>query len=222
MLVNNPSQDADQLQGDFSPEQEVVNTVIHAIGILFGVVAIPMLITNAIGSQHSFSVLSVAVYGLCFLMTFTFSTLYHGLQRYRIKQFFKLLDRISIYFFIAGTYTPFVLHYMFDQTGVLLLSAIWVLVILGILFELFWAKRFFILSMAFYLLMGWMFVLVSKRFFAAMPTPVIVLICGGVLLYSLGVIFYVWQKWKYHHAIWHSFVLIASICHYLAVWLTVS
>lgn len=210
------------VHGDFSKEQEVVNTIIHAMGILFGIVAIPMLIVNTLDDNYRIRFISVTVYGLCFLMTFTFSTLYHGLQKYRVKQFFKLLDRISIYFFIAGTYTPFVLCYMFDRTGILLLSAIWVLVILGVVFELFLAKRFFILSVIFYLLMGWMFVLVSKRFFAAMPTEVIVLILSGVLLYSLGVIFYVWQKWKYHHAIWHSFVLIASICHYTAVWLTVS
>ncbi|TDH26873.1 hemolysin D [Segetibacter sp. 3557_3] len=215
-------QEAAMLEADFSREQEVVNTSIHAVGILFGMIAIPILLRNAAENTFSLSLLSVIIYGFCFLMTFTFSTLYHGLQRRRIKRFFKLMDRISIYFFIAGTYTPFVLHYMYDQTGVILLSCIWVLVIFGVLFELFLAKRYFILSVIFYLIMGWLFIVVSKSFFAAMPTAVIVLILSGVFLYSLGVVFYVWQKWKYHHAIWHTFVLFASICHYVAVLKAVS
>ncbi len=207
---------------DFTPEQERLNTIIHAAGVLFGIAAIPVLIHLAAQHPLTASVFSVSVYGLCFLMTFTFSTLYHGIQRQKAKNFFKLLDRISIYFFIAGTYTPFILHYMFNETGIVLLSTIWGLVLLGILFELYLAKRFFFLSVVFYLVMGWMFIVVSKKFFASMPLPVIYLILCGVLLYSFGVIFYVWQKWKYHHAVWHSFVLAASICHFIAVWLTVS
>jgi hemolysin III len=131
-------------------------------------------------------------------------------------------DRISIYFFIAGSYTPFVLYYMQDKTGLLLLIFVWVFVILGVLYEIYLVNKLAILSVFFYLLMGWMFAFVSKQFFAMMPSSVITLILAGIFLYSIGVIFFVWQKWKYHHAIWHAFVLAASICHYLAVLKTVS
>ena len=206
----------------FTAEEEKMNTVIHGLGVLFGMVAIPFLINSAARNNDFNNILRVAVYGISFLATFTLSTLYHSMQGGKTKERFEKFDRISIYFFIAGSYTPFVLYYMHDQTGVLLLTAVWAFVVLGILYEMYLVNRFFILSVFFYLLMGWMFAFVSKQFFAMMPSIVITLILSGIVLYSVCVIFFVWQKWKYHHAIWHAFVLAASICHYLAVLKTVA
>jgi hemolysin III len=110
---------------------------------------------------------------------------------------------------------------MNNTTGYMLLTVLWIFVVLGIFYELFLVNKYFLLSVFFYVLMGWMFAFVSKQFFAAMPSSVIILILSGIFLYSIGVIFFVWQKWKYHHAIWHGFVLAASICHYIAVLKTV-
>lgn len=206
----------------FTAEEEIVNTIIHAAGVLFGIIAIPFLIDTAAKNNDVSSIMRVSIYGISFLATFTFSTLYHGLQGEKIKERFEKFDRISIYFFIAGSYTPFVLYYMNDMTGIWLLSIVWGFVFLGVLYELYLVNRYFLLSLFFYLIMGWMFAFVSKQFFAAMPRTVIILILSGVFLYSIGVIFFVWQRWKYHHAIWHLFVLAASICHYIAVLKTVS
>ena len=201
--------------------EEKVNSFIHASGVLFALVGIPLLISNSINSGVENSI-SVSIYGTCFFLTFTFSTFYHWFTRPKRKNLFKLLDRISIYFFIAGTYTPFVIYYLFDRTGIILLSLMWLLVLAGILFELFLVKRYLFLSVIFYLVMGWMFVFVSNQFFRLMPQQVITLILVGVFLYSVGVIFYVWKKWRFHHAIWHSCVLAAALCHYAAIWITVS
>jgi hemolysin III len=204
----------------FTVQEERANTIIHAFGILFGIVAIPMLI-NAAYREHDLShAMRVGIYGLCFMATFTFSTLFHWFKKERIKLLFEKFDRISIYFFIAGTYTPFILSYMPNSNGSLMLGSIWGMVLLGVILEIFCVKRYVVISVLFYLLMGWMFVFVLKEFFATMPFIVITLLLAGVGLYSIGVIFYVWQKWRYHHAIWHLFVLIASICHYLAVFET--
>jgi hemolysin III len=125
--------------------EEKLNSFIHAAGVLFGLVGIPLLILKALtsGLQNS---ISVSIYGTCFFLTFTFSTLYHWFTRPKQKSLFKLLDRISIYFFIAGTYTPFVIYYMFDRTGIILLSLMWLLVCGGVLFELFLVKRYLFLS----------------------------------------------------------------------------
>lgn len=207
---------------DFTEKEEIANTVIHGAGIIFGIIALPILVSLAVKSYSDSKVLSVCIYGICFLMTFTFSTLYHGLKKQTKKEFFKKLDRISIYFFIAGSYTPFVFYYLFNDTGLVLLYVLWGLVFFGIFFELFLVKRYFFVSVLFYLIMGWLFIFISKQFFASMPSIVITLILAGVALYSIGVIFYVWQKWRYHHAIWHSFVLVASICHYFAVLKTIA
>jgi hemolysin III len=204
----------------FTEQEERANTVIHAFGILFGIVAIPMLINTAYREHDLSHAMRVGIYGLCFLATFTFSTLYHWFKKERIKLLFEKFDRISIYFFIAGTYTPFILYYMNNTTGITMLACIWVMVILGVILEACCVKKYVFISVLFYLLMGWMFIFVLKEFFATMPTIVITLILTGVALYSIGVVFYVWQKWRYHHAIWHLFVLFASICHYLAVFKT--
>ncbi len=201
--------------------EEKVNSLIHALGVLFAVIGIPLLILHSAEHQLE-NIISVSIYGFCFFMTFTFSTFYHWFTIPRRKSAFKLLDRISIYFFIAGTYTPFIIYYMYNTTGIILLGIMWLLVFAGILFELFLIKRLLFLSVLFYLIMGWMFIFVSNRFFKLMPQDVINLILIGVFLYSFGVIFYVWKKWKYHHAIWHSCVLAAALCHFSAIWITVS
>src|SRR6266498_3307657 len=123
---------------------------------------------------------------------------------------------------IAGTYTPIIRYYLYDSTGIVLLSILWLLAIGGILFECFLPKRSNIFSVIFYLIMGLIFLFVPEHFFASMPGGVTALVLAGIILYCSGVIFYLWQKWKYHHAIWHLFVLVGGICHYTAMLQTVS
>ena len=200
---------------------ELTNSIIHGIGILFGVASIPLLTALAIHTNSILAVVGASVYGFCFLMLFTFSTLYHGFQQPKVKQVLQVFDHISIYFLIAGTYTPFILNYLYSTTGIIMLCVLWTLVFMGIFFKIFFVNRFNILSTIVYLLMGWMMVWGGKTFFTAIPFSVLVLITVGVVLYSLGVIFYLMEKWKWHHVVWHLFVLAAAICHYVAVLLTV-
>lgn len=202
---------------DFTTEQELMHAAVHVLGILFGIFGIPLLIYSAIDKDF-YSLMGITVYGICFMMVFTFSTLYHSNTRERRKRLFKKLDRISIYFLIAGTYTPIVKLYLFDNTGINLLTTLWCLVVVGILFEIYYPDRYPNMSVLFYLLMGLMFLFIPGRFFAAMPQNVSMLVMSGIVLYVVGVVFYVWHGWKYHHVLWHAFVLIGSICHYLAVW----
>lgn len=205
---------------EFTIQQERLHAAVHVLGILFGLVAVPLLILSANHKDLS-SLLGISVYGICFLMVFVFSTLYHACMEHRMKKTYKKLDRISIYFLIAGTYTPIIKFYMFDETGITLLWIQWSMVLLGVLFEIFFPDRFATMSIMFYLFMGLLFLFVPDKFFAAMPHRVAMLVASGVVLYVTGVIFYVWQRWEYHHVIWHIFVLSASICHYLAVLYTV-
>ncbi|OIR13142.1 hemolysin-III related [mine drainage metagenome] len=200
---------------------ELTNSIIHGIGILFGIASIPLLTALAIHTNNIHSVVGASVYGFCFLMLFTFSTLYHGFQQPRVKQVLQVFDHISIYFLIAGTYTPFILNYLYNTTGIIMLCVLWSLVLLGIVFKIFFVNRFNILSTIIYLLMGWMMVWGGKAFFVSVPFFVIVLIIIGGVLYSVGVVFYLMEKWKWHHVVWHLFVLAAAICHYVAVLLTV-
>jgi hemolysin III len=207
---------------EFTPEQEFANIIIHLLGVLFGIIAIPFLVSLTAQNHDASFLISITVYGLCFLMVFTCSTTYHALKKQELKCLFKKLDRISIYFLIAGTYTPIVRFYLYDNTGIIFLIVLWTLVIFGILFEIFFPDQFNVFSVIFYLTMGLIFLFAPDHFFSSMPWGIAALVLGGVVLYCLGVIFYLWQKWRYHHAIWHSFVLVAGICHYLAMLHTVS
>jgi hemolysin III len=201
---------------------EMVNSITHGIGVLFGIACIPLLTALATKTNNIPGMVGACIYGFCFLMLFTFSMLYHGFQQPQVKQALKIFDHISIYFLIAGTYTPLILSYLFNGTGIAMLSVLWGLTIVGIIFKIFFVNRFNIISTIIYLLMGWIMIWTGKSFFTNMPNAVIALIVIGGGLYSLGVVFYLWQKWIWHHAVWHLFVLAAAICHYVAVLITVA
>lgn len=201
---------------------ELANSLTHGIGILFGIASIPLVVALAARSNNIHSIIGVCVYGFCFLMLFTFSTLYHGFQQPHVKQVLLFFDYISIYFFIAGTYTPFILDYLFNTTGITMLCVLWGLVFIGIIFKIYFSGRLEILSTIIYLLMGWIMVWGGKQFFVSLPAPVIIMIVIGGGLYTIGIIFYLMEKWKWHHIVWHSFVLAAALCHYVAVLLTVA
>jgi hemolysin III len=127
------------------------------------------------------------------------------------------LDHISIYFLIAGTYTPFLLVYVNNSFGITILSILWGLTLIGIFIKVYFTGRYEILSTIIYLLMGWIMIVGGRRFFDQLPVPVLIFIWIGGGLYSIGVIFYLWDKYYYTHATWHLFVLTAAICHYVAV-----
>ena len=205
----------------FTLKQEMVHSIIHAFGILFGIISIPILTALAAKNANIPAIVGASVYGFSFLMLFSFSTLYHGFQEPHIKKVLEVLDHISIYFLIAGTYTPFLLIYLLNSFGITLLSILWGLTILGVFFKIFFTGRFEIFSIIIYLLMGWILFVGGKRFFVAMPDDVLVFIIIGAVLYSGGIIFYLRKNFYWHHAVWHFFVLAAAVCHYVAVLLAV-
>ncbi|KVV15118.1 hemolysin III family protein [Flavobacterium sp. TAB 87] len=202
-------------------QQELVNSIIHGFGIIFGIVGIPILIAFAIKSDNTLGVIGAAIYGFCFLQLFTSSTLYHGFQHVQAKRVFKILDHISIYFLIAGTYTPFILIYMNNTFGITLLVILWSLTALGIVFKIFFTGKWNVVSTLAYVAMGCIMVVGGRTFFDAIPSVVLTMILIGSLLYLLGVIFYLWTKYPYNHAIWHFFVLSAAVCHYVAILMAV-
>lgn len=203
-------------------KQELANSLSHGLGLLFGLVSIPILIGLASARGDVAGLTGAAIFGFGFLMVYTFSTLYHSLPHPRIRRVMRIMDHISIYFLIAGSYTPFILAYMLDATGITLLSILWGLTLAGIFFKIFFTGRFDKVSTGIYLAMGWLLLAVAKPFFESLPGAVLIMLAIGGALYSLGVIFYRWEKLPYHHAIWHGFVLAGSISHYVAVLLVVA
>ncbi len=206
---------------NFTIKLEKVNSLLHAMGIIFGIISMPLLIMQAGNDGNPATLTGAIIYSTCFLMVFIASTLYHGFQQPQLKNILKIVDHISIYFLIAGTYTPLILIYVNNTFGITLLVILWSLTLFGIFFKIFYTGRHEILSTLLYVLMGWILFADNKTFFATMPSNVITLITVGGVLYSLGVIFYLWHKYIYHHVIWHLFVLAAAICHYAAVLMAV-
>lgn len=202
--------------------QELVNSIVHGFGIIFGVVSIPILIAFAIKSDNTPGIIGAAIYGFSFLQLFTFSTLYHGVQHAQAKRTLEILDHISIYFLIAGTYTPFLLMYMPNSFGITLLSVLWGLTVLGIIYKIFFIGKWKILSTIIYIGMGLIMVVGGRTFFESIPSNILTMILIGAALYLIGVVFYLWKKYSYNHAVWHFFVLAAAVCHYVAILMAVA
>ncbi len=205
----------------FTHKEELANSVSHGLGMVFGLIGVPLLIWAAAQSGNQIAVVSSIVYGISFLMVFTSSTFYHGCHEPRLKEMLKIVDHICIYFLIAGTYTPFVLMYVYNKTGITILLILWILTLIGTVLKLWFTGKFELLSTGVYVLMGWMLVFAGKTFFISLPSPILWLIVAGGLLYTLGVIFFLWERYRYHHAVWHLFVLAGGICHFVAVWIAV-
>lgn len=202
-------------------KREIANALTHGLGIIFGIASIPVLSAVGTNTGNIPGIVGATIYAFCFLMLFTFSTLYHSTQNAEVKIILRKLDHISIYFLIAGTYTPFLLIYMLNSFGITLLSIQWSLVLLGIIFKVFFTGRLKIVSTIIYVAMGWLLLVGGNKFFVVLPTSVLVMLMIGGGLYTLGCIFYLNKKIYHHHAIWHLFVLSAAICHYVAVLLSV-
>ena len=201
---------------------ELANSITHGLGVLFGIIAIPLLIATAVQGGDSAGITGVCIYGFSFLMVFTASTLYHSASHPTIKRVMKIIDHISIYFMIAGTYTPFILYNLFDARGITMISILWGVALLGIFYKIFFIGRSQLISLVIYIGMGWAIAFAPSDFYSSLTTATIVLIIVGGVLYTIGVGFYLMKKVKYSHAIWHLFVLAASICHYIAILLAIN
>lgn len=200
---------------------EIANALSHGLGCIVGIALLPVVTAISTRVDKISAIVAAAIYAFCFIMMFIFSTLYHAVQDPEAKFTLKKMDHISIFFLIAGTYTPFLLIYLLNSFGITLLSVLWSLALIGIFFKILFAGRFKFISTLIYLGMGWILLVGGKTFIHAIPTPVMVMIFVGGGLYTLGVPFYLMKKWKYHHVTWHLFVLLGAICHYVAVLLAV-
>ena len=203
----------------YTRRQEIVNGLTAGIGMLFGISGLPVLAGLATAHGNTPGIIGAGIYGFCFLLLFTSSTVYHFAQEPGVKQVFKVLDHISIYFLIAGTYTPFLLIYMNNEFGITILSVLWGLTVLGIFFKIRFTGKFEIISTIIYLLMGWIMISGGRRFFDNLPVEVLIFIFVGGGFYSVGVFFYLWDKYNYTHAVWHLFVLGGAVSHYIAVFM---
>lgn len=197
--------------------EEIANTVTHGIGVGFSITGLILLVVRAALYGSAWQVVSFSIYGASLILLYLASTLYHGFQSPRLKSIFRIMDHTAIYLLIAGTYTPFLLVTLRGPWGWTLFGIIWGLALGGIIFKLVFGTKYEMLSTIFYLLMGWVVIIAIKPLIDVLPTGGLVWLVAGGLAYSLGVIFYAWEKLPYNHAIWHGFVLAGSFFHFFAV-----
>jgi len=197
--------------------QEAAAALTHGAGLLLFAAAVPVLITLAALNGTALHITAFSIYGGTLVLLYAASTLYHASRHPRTKHVLRVLDHAAIYLLIAGSYTPFALLSLDGWVSVVLLTAVWSLALVGCVFKLFFTGRFERLSLAIYLGMGWLAVVVAKPVMDALPLAALALLVAGGILYTAGVLFYAWQRLPYNHAIWHVFVLAASICHFAAI-----
>ncbi|WGD34311.1 hemolysin III family protein [Olleya sp. YS] len=199
-----------------TPFEEQLNALSHGLGALFGIVALVLLIVFET-KKTDFSLFSVIVYGISIIILFTASTLYHIISDEKKKHYFRIVDHVSIYLLIAGTYTPVLLITLEQSLGWTLFYVVWAIASFGVVLKLFFTGRFNIFSTLLYLVMGWLIVFDFTTLSNLMaPNGILLLVAGG-LAYTVGIVFYAIEKIPYNHVIWHLFVLAGAICHFFMV-----
>ena len=204
------------MKTDISLGDILANSISHGIGLFFAIIGAVYLIHASLRGDR-LVVASCSVFAGTLLLVYFFSTLYHSLVVTRARHVFQILDHSAIYLLIAGTYTPFVLVPLHGQLGWLLFAIVWSLAVMGIVFKSFAVDRFAIASALVYLGMGWLVVFAMRPLLHALTWHGVFWIALGGLFYTVGIIFYAFDRFSYFHALWHVFVLSGSACHYFAV-----
>lgn len=201
----------------YSPFEEVLHAVTHGVGILLSIAGLAILVTFASLNGDAWHVTSSSIYGSTLILLYSASTLYHGIPNPSAKKLLRHLDHAAIYLLIAGTYTPFLLVNLRQDIGWLLFAVIWTIALVGVCLEICQNKPIRRISLWLYMIMGWMIILAIKPMLEHVSNGGLILLLGGGLAYTAGAFFYVKEQMKYHHVIWHLFVLAGSILHYFSI-----
>jgi hemolysin III len=200
-----------------TPAEELANAWTHGVGLVAGIIAIPYLLNQAFSSKKEWVVLGALTFSLGVLMVYGFSTAYHATVIPEKKSKLQIMDHVSIYFLIAGSYTPMILSILKKETAIFFLGIIWGSVLIGTFFKLFFTGKFKTLSVIIYLTMGWLAVFFIQDLIEKISWETLTWISLGGLSYTIGVYFYVKSERLFFHSIWHLFVLGGTVSHFVAV-----
>ncbi len=200
-----------------SASEEIANSVSHGLGLLLALVALPVLVASAMRAGNVRFLIGATVFGVTMVLLYLASTLYHSLTHEAAKRLFRIIDHTAIFLLIAGTYTPFALGVLRGPWGWSLLAVIWTLAIAGITLKMITRTRHSRISIALYVVMGWLAVVAIKPIMTLVPLPGVLLILAGGLAYTFGLAFFAAHRLRYNHFIWHLFVIAGTTCHFFAV-----
>lgn len=201
--------------------EEIANSVTHGIGVGLSIAALIGMLAVSIRSGEPRKIVGASIFGGTMILIYLASTLYHSVTNQRVKAFFHRVDLIAITMFIAGSYTPFLLVSLWGNRGVQFLIIIWTIAVFNIVMGMFFFNRLRWLTTGAYLVMGWLVVAAFGPLRDSLPPAAIAWLVAGGISYTIGVLFFVWDKLPFNHAIWHLWVMGGTVCHFLAVWLYV-
>ena len=202
----------------YSLGEEIMSAITHGIGALLSIVA--LILCTAVSAHHgsAIAVVSSIIYGVTLIILYTMSTLYHSLAVNNAKRVFRIIDHCSIFLLIAGTYTPFTLVALEKPLGYYIFAIVWGIAILGIVLNSINLKKYKVISLISYVILGWVIVFAYGPLKEAVNWSGILLLIAGGVIYTIGAIIYaLGKKIKYFHSIFHIFVLTASILHFLSI-----
>ena len=201
----------------YSATEEIANSLTHGAGIVLSIAGLAVLTAFASLFGSVWHVVSVSIYGAAQILLYTTSTLYHSIPLPRAKAVLRQFDHAAIFLLIAGTYTPFALVNLRGVWGWTILGVVWTMALVGIGGQSWLMRRGKLATALPYVAMGWVMIVAVKPLMASVAPGGLLLLLGGGLAYTVGVVFYVWRRLPFHHAIWHLFVLAGSILHFFAV-----
>ncbi len=202
-------------------KHEVFSAITHGVGIGFGIVGLAILVAFSAVTGDVWKIVASSIFGVSMIVLYSASTLYHALSHTYLRKAMNMFDHISIYYLIAGSYTPFVLVSLRGVWGWTIFGIVWGCAIVGTVLKAIYGDKFRKISTTLYLVMGWVIVIAAGELADKIDTGGIILLVAGGLSYTFGVIFYKWRSLPFNHGIWHLFVLAGTVCHFFAILLYV-
>lgn len=201
----------------YSPIEENINIISHAIGFILSIVALILLVTHANLHGDVWHIVSFGIFGTSLMILYAASSFYHSAKKPATRNRLKIIDHASIYVLIAGTYSPFTLVTLKGATGWVIFGISWGLALTGIVLKLFFTGKYNIISTTMYIVMGWVIVFAIKPLKNNLPIDGLLWLFAGGISYTIGAILYSIDIIKFNHAIFHIFVLLGSFCHFMSV-----
>ena len=207
----------DKRQRMYTIGEEITNAITHGIGALLSIAGLVIAIVFSAIYGDAYCVVSSCIYGFSLVMLYTMSTLYHSITNLKAKKVFRILDHASVFLLIAGTYTPFCLITLRGPIGWSIFGVVWAVAITSIVFSSINLEKFKRINFTCALILGWIIIFALKPLMYYLNKNALILLITGGLSYTFGTIFYILNKKRFMHSIWHIFVMLGSILHYFSI-----
>ena len=206
-----------QIKKRYTLGEEIFSAVTHGVGSLLSIAGTAVIVVLAAIFNDAWAVVGCAIFGASLIILYSMSTLYHSITNPKAKAFFRIMDHNTIFFLIAGTYTPITISILRGPIGWVLFGIVWGAAVIGIILNSIDLEKFRKPSVVCYIAMGWVIIIAIRPLLVVMNIWSLWLLVGGGVFYTVGVIFYAIKKVKYFHSIWHIFTVLGSVCHYFSI-----